>query len=258
MEKWKKCTLTLASIILSASLIGCAKQKTISIDPFEDIQIKEKGWNHSGYLDVEKGDISYNGNDQTVQKLIDSIDFKIKPNKSLENGDQVTIELQYDKDLFQRVSVQFTKESKKYTLSKLTDKKQTIRTEEKEIIDENGNKKTDINEYILIDGVEIPASWNMTEEEMQDYVQYVKEQDNETGFIEEHGVQEDWIQGTAKEETHRKNAKFYMRDYGNLDMDCYQEAYEFGNTSSQKFKIRPIIEKDRTIGYECQFKEETK
>ena len=254
MKKRKNIVLVLSSFLFLAGLIGCAQQKKISIDPFEDIQIKEKGWNHSGYLDVDKGNISYNGNDQTIKKLIDSIDFKVSPNKKLKNGDKVSIEVRYDKNLYERVSVDFTRESKNYTVSKLNDKNESVRTEEKEVTDKSGKKVTDIDEYIIIDGVEIPSSWNMTDEEMQDYVQYIKEQENDNEMIDEPGAKEEWMQGKSKSTTHRKDARFYTKDYGNLDMDCYNAAYDFGNTSSQKFKIRPLIESDRTIGYECIFK----
>ena len=34
----------------------------------------------------------------------------------------------------------------------------------------------------------------------------------------------------------------------------FKRANEYGFTSSQEFKVQPIIEKDETIGYECIFK----
>lgn len=256
MIKWKRIIVLLSTFFFLITFTGCTNKKVVSIDPFKDIQIKEKGWNQDGYLEVEKGDIPYHGNDQTILKLIDSIRFDVKPNKKLKNGDEVTIELKYDKELNSRVSVHFTKEETKYKLTKLVDKKQSVRTEEKEVIDKNGEKKIDISEYIIIDGVEIPTSWNLTNEEMQDYIQYIKNQDDDTEMIDEPGVKVEWIQGTSETKTNRKDAKFYMKDYGNLDMDCYNAAYEFGNVSSQQYKIRPIVDNSRTIGYECVFKQE--
>ena len=44
------------------------------------------------------------------------------------------------------------------------------------------------------------------------------------------------------------------KEYANNSSVAFKRANEYGFTSSQEFKVQPIIEKDETIGYECIFK----
>ena len=55
-------------------------------------------------------------------------------------------------------------------------------------------------------------------------------------------------------ETKKENKEFLTKDYANNSTVAFKRANEYGLTSSQEFKVQPIIKKDKTIGYECIFK----
>ncbi len=245
--------------IFSSILCGCSsKQEEITINPFENIKITQHGWNGSGYISVKKGTISYDGNDETIKKLIKSIDYKINNNSKLSNGDKVKITFSCNSDYKELSDVKFKKKSYIYTISDLQDDNRTIRNDERVVVNEDtGESKTVYTETMIVDGVEIPMDWNLSDDEIQDYVAYIKSMNSDEVTEEsEVKVKQNWTKGTSKKKTYRKKSNFYFTDYNNNSSECYQAAYEYGNGSSQKYKIEPILEEEKTIGYKCIFKGE--
>ena len=59
----------------------------------------------------------------------------------------------------------------------------------------------------------------------------------------------EWFQGESETVTHRDDADFLVKDYLDNAISCYQDAYNYGATSSQRFKIDPIVENDKMVGY---------
>lgn len=121
------------------------------------------------------------------------------------------------------------------------------------LVDEENNSIDD-KEYFIIEGIKIPIGWNLSDEEIQDYINYKKELDgHESSPISSNVIEEDWIQGESEKTTNRKNSKFLLESYLNNGITTYKQAYEYGLSSSQSFKIVPLIENEETVGYECIF-----
>lgn len=233
---------------------GCMKEEPVELDAFKNMKIHYSGWNHSGKAEVENK-IQYTGNDETIIDFIDSISYKIQPNKNLSNGDSITVKVVYTKDLYKLANVEFKSEQKKFKVHGLEENEREVITNTETVESEDGNEEKKTTQSYVYDGVEIPASWNLTEEEKQQYIAYMKGIQNDTQ-MDESGVQENWMQGESEQVTKRKDADFLVKDYLDNAVSCYEDAFAYGNTSSQKFKIEPIIEKEQMIGYRCIFKEE--
>lgn len=239
-------------------MTGCQKKEPIELKPFENIEIKTIGWNKKAKVEVIRNKVHYTGNDETVQKLIRSLSYSVKDNKNLKNGDKVTINLVYDKNLVELANVKFDRTEYTYKVHGLNNDNRSVKTITKNQKDANTGENIDVAEQIItIDGVEIPASWNLSEEEIQDYVSYMKGMENTGDAPDETGIKDEWIQGDSDVKTNRKNAKYFTKDYNNNDVDCYQAAYNYGQSSSQLYKVIPIIKDDKSIGYECIFKEKS-
>ena len=210
-------------------MTGCQKKEPIELKPFENIEIKTAGWNKKAKVEVVSHKVHYTGNDETVQKLICSLTYSVEDNKNLKNGDKVTIKLIYDNNLAELANVKFDRTEYTYKVHGLNNDNRSVKTITKNQKDANTGENVDVAEQIItIDGVEIPASWNLSEEEIQDYVSYMKGMEDTDNTPDETGVKDDWIQGDSDVKTNRKNAKYYTKDYNNNDVNCYQAGVNYG------------------------------
>lgn len=233
---------------------GCEQKKTIELDPFDNLKIEFKGFNGRGTATIEENIIEYSGNDETVERLIDSVRYDISPNKGLKNGDTVTVTVRYKKDLKNLSKASFTREEKTYKVKGLREEEKEVITNEETYTTKDGEEKQGYTQSYDVGGVKIPSDWNLTDEEISQYLDYLEEAQN-SGDVPEQGAQIGWIQGESDENTNRKSADFLCKDYLNNSITTYNDAYRYGIESSQQFKIEPILENEETVGYRCVFKE---
>ena len=250
-KRWLRFLFPLAC--LSLLLAGCSYGNPVKLDPFENMEIEYTGWNGSGKAKVENK-IDYTGNNEAVKKFIDSISYKISPNEDLMNGDMITVELKYTKDALKLANVQLTEEKKEFRVQGLLSGEHEVVTK-KEMFEQNGEEKEKFSQSYVYDGVEIPAEWNLTEEEKQKYIAYVQG-NSQDDSLKDPGAEQQWFQGESETVTHRDDADFLVKDYLDNAISCYQDAYNYGATSSQRFKIDPIVENDKMVGYRCVFAED--
>lgn len=218
--------------------------------------IQYSGWNEKGTAEV-LNTINYVGSNNTVSKFLDSVSYRIKPNKNLKNGDTIQVTLVYVESEKELANVEFTQESKTYTVNGLTElNERTVVKENEIVVDDDGNESISLKEYYVVNGVKIPSEWNLSEDEIEAYITYIQYlEENEAG--EETSIDVNWMQGTSEKATSRKSANFYFKDYLNNANTTYNDAYNFGINSSQEFKIDPILEDETTIGYRVVFREDT-
>ena len=240
-------------IFIVFCLTGCTRGDPIELDPFKNMEIEYTGWNGSGKAKVENT-IDYTGNNESIKKFIDSISYKITPNKDLTNGDTITVELKYTKDAYKLANVTLKKEKKEFRVQGLLNGEHEVVTK-KEMFEQNGEEKEKFSQSYVYDGVEIPAEWNLTEEEKQKYIAYIQG-NSQNNSLEDPGAEQQWFQGESETVTHRDDADFLVKDYLDNAISCYQDAYNYGATSSQRFKIDPIVENDKMVGYRCVFAED--
>lgn len=211
----------------------------VEINVLENLELEYTGIQGEGTAKVIGNDIQYDGNDQKVFDFLDSIEYTIEPNKNLSNYEDVKVSIKYDEKLKEEANVELVTIQQSFQVTGL---------------EETPEQKAERVE--VVDGVEVPRDWEMNDEEKQAYIDMMKQiEEQGDGMMEEDGVNVQWTQGTSDAETHKSNKKFLFEDYANNTNITYQRASEYGMTSSQEFMIKPIMDGEENIGYECVFKE---
>lgn len=249
----KKRSLIIVIILALGIITGCRKEEKTILDAFENMEVSYVGWNKNATAKINNK-IYYTGKNESIKKFIKEIDYSIKPSDGLKNGDKIEIQLQYIESNKEMNNIEFKKEKKTFIVKGLHENTSKVVTNENTYIDDDGNEKKYYTQDIVIGDVKIPAGWNLTPEETQAYLDYlrtVKDDEN----APKTSIKSEWIQGNSEKNTHRKKAKFLTKDYVDNSMTAYNEAYKYGMESSQLFKIVPIIKDGVNIGYDCIFKE---
>lgn len=195
--------VVLAGAVISISLLLPRHEKKIEIDLAKNIVIEYTGVNGEGYAEVRDNDIENidNASDEMTEFFL-SLDYDIKPNGLLENYEEITVTVDYPKDVADKLNLKVINNEKKFIVKGL------------------------------------------------------KEAEPEQQAVGPGGANDDWIQGNCIDETHRKEKEFLLEEYG-LPSITFKYAQEYGNDSSQLYKIRPVMkDSGECIGYKVIFKEE--
>ena len=193
--------VVLAGAVISISLLLPRHEKKIEIDLAKNIVIEYTGVNGEGYAEVRDNDIENidNASDEMTEFVL-SLDYDIKPNGLLENYEEITVTVDYPKDVADKLNLKVINNEKKF----------------------------------IVKGLKEP----------------------EQQAVGPGGANDDWIQGNCIDETHRKEKEFLLEEYG-LPSITFKYAQEYGNDSSQLYKIRPVMkDSGECIGYKVIFKEE--
>lgn len=211
----------------------------VILDATSNLVMDFNGVNGEGVASVKENPIVYDGNKKSVLNIINSIEYDISPSRNLSNYDDITVTVKADDEEAEKANVVLKNTQKKFQVRGL---------------EETQEQKEEL--YDTVDGYEIPKSWNLSDEEKQAYIEYQKQIESGQGeMLPDYGVQDIWNKGTSKEESHKKNQKFYVSECGNNSEVAFKRATEYGEDSSQEYKVVPIIEEETMIGYECIFKE---
>lgn len=90
--------------------------RTTGIDVTKDVDIIYRGENGSGSVMVRNKNLNYN---QRIQEFMDTVTYKVTPNRNLKNGDTITIQADYDEKLASRYHIDATHVSKEVVVSNL-------------------------------------------------------------------------------------------------------------------------------------------
>lgn len=246
----KKIILSIASFVLIFSGIIYIKitffPEAVQLDVFKNMEIEYVGTNGQAIAKVESNYIKYNGKDEDVKAFIDNLSYTIEPNENLKNFDDIVVTVNIDKKTLKELNIELKTTSRTFQVRGLDKKDSHGNT--------NGNLDNSASQDpIIIDGYKIPSNWNLSQEEQEAYIKYLQEMENlEDDEIYTKDVQLEWQQGQGTEI--KENADFLVKDYLNNGSYAYRMAYEYGNSSSEVFKIMPILEDEKAIGYTCIFK----
>lgn len=209
------------------------------LDVLSNLELSYQGMEGQGTASIKGNDIQYNGDDKEVIDFIESLNYEISPKKNLSNYDDVVVKVLFNETAMKEANVELDSASRTYQVRGL---------------EETPEQKSERVE--VIDGHEVPRDWELEDEDKKAYIEYLKQLENAgDDLVEEKGAYTEWIKGNSKEETKKKNKEFLTKDYANNSSVAYKRAVEYGLTSSQEFKVQPIIDDDETIGYVCIFKQ---
>lgn len=261
LKQYKKQLFAVSGILIIIMIgiflnIGRSSEEKEIVDAFQSFQISFKGIDESGVAEVLNTDIEYDGKNEATQKLLDGLVFDISKEKGLSNGDEVIVKLRYSQGLLDLSDICFKENEKVIKVSGLASSDRQKVNSSVIVKDKEGNDVEVQTEHFLIDGVEIPTYWNLSDEEIQAYVNSVKQNEqNPTDSNDSPAIEDSWIQGESDAITERQSADFLSENYLNNAITTYNQAYQYGIESSQEFKVEPIMLDMKVIGYRCIFKE---
>jgi hypothetical protein len=207
-----------------------SSKEIVSVNLTENLSVSFAGSSGEGYVEDIENSVDLPQKEDFLQ-WADGLTYEISPNKNLANGDIVQVTVIYDTDEAENLGIQPEQVAKEFVVDGLVDL-------------ENQEESTNSlgMETHIIDGVEIPDSWDLTDDEILSYIQYVKGLDDEPTSEEEKAIEDEWIQGTSKDETNFENKTF----------SSYSFAYSYGISSSQKFKVEQVMQ-DNGFAFQCTF-----
>lgn len=238
-----------------------SRRSSLVLDPLKDLKVEFIGENGKGHAVITPPDIPYGGDDEAVIRLIEGIHYTVEPNHNLKNGQTVTAKILVNENIKELANVEWKTETKQFQVDNLISDQREVITRPSSEAKDDADSTTDLDdirkteEFFVVEGIEIPTSWNLTDEEIQAYVNYMHSANDSTDAPDD-VTQDEWIQGNADSKTNRQNAKYYTKDYLENLTTTYKQAYTFGIESSQRFKIVPIVEDNNTVGYECVFEDQ--
>ena len=225
----KKVILGIVGVIV---VLGLAIGVKIYVFPEPtNLELTFEGMEESGKASIKGNDIQYDGDDKEVLDFIASLKYEISPNKNLSNYDDVEVKVIFDEKARKEANVELESTSRTYQVRGL---------------EETPEQKAERVE--IIDGHEVPRDWELEDEDKKAYIEYLKQLENaEDELVEEKGAYTEWMKGNSKEETKKENKEFLTKDYANNSTVAFKRANEYGLTSSQEFKVQPIIKKIKRL-----------
>ncbi len=208
-------------------------KKEIPLDLTTGLEVQFNGENGSGTVSVTKN-IEYDGLNETVKRFIDSVTYSINPESGLSNGDLITVTAHYDDELRKLGSVVVENPTKE------------IQVEDLLTISVSDDKET-----VYAEGYEIPGSMAGSEEDRRLYIEYMKSLEQPK---DETAVPEDWSQGQVPSEDLREERVFLISEFNAYKNDAFDQAEEYGRSSSQEYQVRPVVEADQVIGWKTVFR----
>ncbi len=231
--------LSYGGTLLSSSLQSSEK---MSVDLMDGVEVVYSGWHKEGKAEIRRNEISYDGSDEAVKKFIDSIQIRVTPDSGLRNGDTVKVKASYSENARSLANVDVIRDSMECVVEGLNGEERTY--------DYNGET---LEEKVTIDGYEIPPGIT-TEQGRQDYVTMKKIEDGEME-LEEHSWEEEWYEGQSEEKTDWKDTTFRCEEF-EFYRNAFYAAFDFGQASSQRYKIETILEDNQIAAYKVVFEKE--
>lgn len=125
--------------------------RTTGIDVTKDVEILYRGENGSASVLVRNKNLNYN---QRIQKFMDTVTYKVSPNKELTNGDVLRIEASYDEALASSYHINATHLSREVIVSNLPVRYETAKKIPQTLLDklnEKSNAYLDKNMEAILD-----------------------------------------------------------------------------------------------------------
>lgn len=219
--------------LLSVNSIMSFK-KEIPLNVTDSLLVSFEGENGKGLPVLEKK-INYDGKNESVLSFIKNLTYQITPNSGLSNGDTVVVKAVYDKHQTEMVGIVPEEPERRFVVEGLYE----VRTDEE-------------TNTTYIDDLQIPDSMNGSEEDRKLYLDYMNAIAN--GSSDEADLSNQWLQGQESNADIRANRTFLKDDYQDYGNEAFDQANEYGRSSSQEYMVKPVVLEEKVIGWETIFK----
>ena len=254
----KQILVSLAIMILGSSLLtGCQKEEVV-IDATKNVKLSFSGESGKGKAKFKSNYIEDDGNrSKDVDQLENTFSYTLKPNKDLYNGNDVIVTVKYDKELAEKLNIKVEHPKTAILVTGLKERKVTDKdignvedmTGPKQIY-ENGESSipTNFPDYSFSD---YDKAYIYASLSSQEYNIVPTRKDGQTIYTVVFNTHpEGRFQGNGEEV--REDKEFYPKGAETLKT-TYEKAYEYGQASSQSYKVDPIIQSENVKGFHVVF-----
>lgn len=198
--------------------------KPKEVDLSENIVMKFSGVNGEGKAKVQENRLDLDMNDENYRKFAESLTYTIEPSRNLWNGSKVQVTVNYPRSLSEAA--------------------QLDPVETKTVFQVEGLK------IPVFDEQEIPESMKEKDQDRELYQQYmealsIQDDQADLGSI--------WISGEYPEAEKKQSRTFLFEDYTEYQNDAFDQAKEYGRTSSQQYRVAPVMEGEIQKGWKTVF-----
>ena len=142
--------------------------RTTGVDITKDIEILYRGEDGSGVVSVRNKNLNYN---QRIQEFMDTVEYKVTPNKNLKNGDKIKISTTYDETLASRYHINAINVVKEVTVEGLPVRYENVKQIPQTLLDEvkdNSKKYLEKNMSSILSD-DFTAFYFTSEPELENY-----------------------------------------------------------------------------------------
>lgn len=166
-------------------LVNFSLPKYTTLDLTRHIKLKYEGYNGEGIVSVESNHVVYDENNADIQEALKHLKYEISPNKDLSNNDKIKVKVIVPKEIKDNRYITVKNVKNTFIVTGLKDRE--YEKTYKVYTEKNGDSENLISEeYVIVDGVEIPSKWGFSQQEMKRYAQYVHcVQNQDYDFIED-------------------------------------------------------------------------
>ena len=171
-EKWKGKYITIVAMLLIISSLYATSYllflRVIDVDVTKDASIIYHGETGSATVKVNNDMRAYN---QRIQEFMDTVEYKVTPNKNLKNGDKIKISTTYDETLASRYHINAINVVKEVTVEGLPVRYENVKQIPQTLLDEvkdNSKKYLEKNMSSILSD-DFTAFYFTSEPELENY-----------------------------------------------------------------------------------------
>ncbi len=227
----KKLLFAAATVATVFLVIGYLSIKSLQLTKYKEVDLSKNiimqfsGTNGEGRAKVQSNNLDLDMNDENNRKFVETLVYKIDPPQELWNGTEIKVTVSYSTSLSEMAHL----------------------------------KPIEPESYFRVKGLKAPV---FTENEIPESMKE-KEQDRELyqKYIEELPMEDDqadlgsiWIAGEYPDAETKQSKEFLFEDYSAYKNDAFDQAKEYGRTSSQEYRVAPVMEGEIQKGWKTVFK----
>ncbi len=231
MKKWIIASGIAAVFIAVGSIAAISLQRDtlIEVDLTEHIIMEYSGENGNGVAKIKSNDLGLDLSNENYQKFSESMSYTIDPDTNLWNGNDIHITVSYNEGYCRAA----------------------------------GLKPINAETVFMVEGLQTPklSSDNippaMQDEEGQEvFKAYMDAVENTPEDAPEADLSGLWISGQDSEAPKKESKSFLFEDYTEYSNDAFDQAKEYGRTSSQNYRVQPVMNGDLQVGWKTVFQDE--
>lgn len=216
-------------IIGSIAAISLRQTSLVEVDLTKNIVMDFSGVNGDGKAKVLSNHLELDSSNENYTKFSQSLTYQIEPSEGLWNGDEI------------RVTVSYNESYRKIAGLQPINPEMVCVTEGLE------------TPKLSSDTVPSSMQYEGVDEVFKAYMDAIENAPDDEPEADLSGI---WITGQDPEAPKKEQQEFLFEDYTDYMNDAFDQAKEYGRTSSQNYRVQPVMNGDSQIGWKTVFQDE--